>query len=187
MSENTTKFNALTAFCHAVPRKDGSIDPYQPYMGVVSISIRKGPELEKVNILANTKITLRVVHPGVTYPVSVVTLRNGSLKQFKQSGNMIYKAFKTQGINDKYEDHLGLGFYEYINAEMIQKWLSRISDNETYTVTFTVDVNGKPHRLTYDQLDKELENNASRIDDDNDWGESNEYSAGQELLYNTQL
>lgn len=185
--EKKVEINALKAFCHAHLDEHGKIDPHQPYMGVVSVSVMRGKELDKVNILANTIISLRVVQPGVQYPVSVITLRNGSLKHFKNSGKSIYKAFNINNIDLEYEDHFGKGFYEYINESMIRKWLEKAPAKGAYTVTFTVDQNGQPHRLQYPRFEQELSNNAARLTEMENESSSNSnkmQSAGTELLEN---
>lgn len=167
-----SKYNALIAYCHAIPKADGSIDPHQPYMGVICLSVRKGPVFEKVNIIANTTIVLKMVYPGIRQPVNIVTLRNGSLKQFKETGKMIYKPFKTFGISN-FEDHLGVGFYDYINVNTIKKIVDKLPADSTYSVCFTVDINGKSHRLKYDYnyIDNQFENNAFKIDDSIDYNQ----------------
>lgn len=183
--EKKVEINALQAFCHAHVDEHGRIDPQQPYMGVVSVSVMRGKDLDKVNILANTIVSLRVVQPGIQYPVSVLTLRNGSLKYFKNSGKSIYKAFNVNGVSFDYEDHFGKGFYEYINESMVRKWLEKAPKKGAYTVTFTIDQYGAPHKLEYPRFEQELSENAARLTDIEEASSTHSHeisSAGEELL-----
>jgi len=186
------KLSAPIAFCHAHPREDGSIDPHQPYMGVISITMFHGKKLENIEIKANVHIELRVVQPGINYPVRVLRLRNGSLKRFI-SGKELFTAFNTRGQDLEYTDYFGSGFNEFFNIKVINGLYDKLmskpivgSADKYYRVMFTVDTNGNTHRLNYQRFEEELTDNAATLshvaNKEETTPQSIEISAGEELL-----
>lgn len=177
------QINAVQAFCHAERREDGSIDPHQPYMGVISITVFPGKRLPNVNILANIIIELRTIQPGINYPVRIARFRNGALKEFT-SGKRLLTFFNTQGTDLQYADHFGRGFSEFLNQKVIEKMLSKIESNgPNYSrIMFTVDTEGKAQRLEYQGIERDLSESASMILDELSDENTTEVSSENESL-----
>lgn len=152
------EINGIRTFCHALPDENGNVDPHQPYMGVIRLTVFKGKRLAKVNILANFITELRMNQPGVEYPVGILNLPGGSLKEF-QSGKRLLTPFTNRGNGDiKYLGRLGVGFGEFVNEKVIEGLAAQIPEASSdgkrpfKSVTFTVDCEGKVYHLNYSRL-----------------------------------
>lgn len=192
--EKKVQISAPRTFCHAIPQDDGSIDPHQPFMGVISITLFRGKKLPNVDIKANIYIELRMVQPGINYPIRILRLRNGSLKTFTASGKTLLTIFNTRGTDLEYTDHFGTGFNEFFNQKVIEGLYNKIpaptaeNPKPYHRVMFTVDTEGKTHKLNYSRFEQELTENAAALTEAPDSEETSTTtgtSAGEELLEET--